>query len=460
MGQSSEWPLIDSCSILLQLCMVNLLKPGIGYPVLIVGDIYHNEAMTKSYVYLAAQPDMRNIFTVADKSEHRPRRKLISQVLSDQSMRRFESRMAAHIDVFLQQLLNSKSSAHNMTSATRHLGLDIAGKLGFGYDLDLQTNDTNRSLTRAMTLGNWRTHASMESTTLALLRPSLIMKLFPSSLRVRLMNMLMTMIQTRLAKPADAEHDMLSVYAEQSDIDIKNIKQQSLWAESVFFLAAGGETIASTLSATYFYLSRNAEAYEKLAAEIRTTFSSSDEICGGPKLSGCRYLRACIDESMRMSPPVPATLWREAVSRDQPLIVDGHVIPPGTQVGVNIYSLHHNEEYFPDSFRYEPERWLSGAKPGRAQQAAFSPFSMGSRGCAGKSMAYLEMSLVLAKTFWYFDFDRAPAAAEKIMGNGISGVTHQGGEQTEFPIYNLFAASHDGPILEFRPRGNCCNELR
>lgn len=47
-----------------------------------------------------------------------------------------------------------------------------------------------------------------------------------------------------------------------------------------------------------------------------------------------------------MSPPIAGTLWREQASDDEestPLIVDGHIIPKGTYVGVNTYSLHHNE---------------------------------------------------------------------------------------------------------------------
>ena len=47
-----------------------------------------------------------------------------------------------------------------------------------------------------------------------------------------------------------------------------------------------------------------------------------------------------------MSPPVPGTLWRQQASDDygdKPIVIDGHVIPRGTYVGVNTYALHHNE---------------------------------------------------------------------------------------------------------------------
>ena len=107
----------------------------------------------------------------------------------------------------------------------------------------------------------------------------------------------------------------------------------------------GADTTATTIAATFFYLARNPQCYERLAQEIRSKFQSGAEICGS-KLSTCQYLRACIDEAMRMSPPIPGTLWREQASDDggeKPIVIDGHVIPQGTYVGVSTYTLHHNE---------------------------------------------------------------------------------------------------------------------
>ncbi|KAG8409229.1 hypothetical protein J3458_019346 [Metarhizium acridum] len=109
-----------------------------------------------------------------------------------------------------------------------------------------------------------------------------------------------------------------------------------------------------------------------------------------------------------MSPAIPGTLWREEVSgakaSAKPLVVDGHVIPRGVHVGVNTYSLLHNDEYFPEPFVFKPERWLDAAS-GQANKDAFAPFSLGARGCLGKSVAYMGTSLVIAKTLWHFDFE-------------------------------------------------------
>jgi cytochrome P450 len=166
---------------------------------------------------------------------------------------------------------------------------------------------------------------------------------------------------------------------------------------------------------------------------------------------------------MRISPPVPGILWRELAPDDdvnRPFVVDGHVVPRGTIVGVNIYSIHHNEEYFPDPFTYRPERWLTPSTPEakKSMRDAFAAFSLGPRGCAGKAMAYLETSLVIAKTMWYFDFE----AAKGELGEVGAGNAHLGEERRrsdEYQLYDVFSSSHVGPYLTFKPRGDFWKDL-
>lgn len=237
------------------------------------------------------------------------------------------------------------------------------------------------------------------------------------------------------------------------------------------------------MSACFFYLSRNPACYDALATEIRRIFKSADEIHAGPQLKSCKYLRACIDETLRMSPPSLTSLWREQDANDdsrEPFIVDGHVIPRGTQVGVSLYSLLHNEEYFPDSFSFKPERWLDDlpdsssittttAAAGVAadteentaranMRKAFVPFLIGDRSCAGKAMAYMEASLTLARTLWFFDFEVAPGKAGEVGGGKVGG-TDGRGRPGEYQLEDIFVAAHQGPNLIFRERGDFCKAL-
>ena len=85
------------------------------------------------------------------------------------------------------------------------------------------------------------------------------------------------------------------------------------------------------MCATFFYLTRDPEAYTKLVTEIRDAFSCLDDIRSGPSLESCVYLTACIEESMRMSPPTPRAPWREVELGGAE--VDGKWIPRGYDVG-------------------------------------------------------------------------------------------------------------------------------
>ena len=226
------------------------------------------------------------------------------------------------------------------------------------------------------------------------------------------------------------------------------------------------------MSGAFFYLSRNPSAYARLASEVRSTFTTGEQIHQGPQLSSCKYLRAVIDETMRMSPSTLAPGWREqdpvSIARGEYLIVDGYAIPPGIQVAVSAYTLQHNPEYFPNPFTFSPERWLpledgtvdtdKSQELRATMKRSWAPFSLGDRSCAGKPMAYLEMSLAIARTIWYFDFEKAPGEAGKL-GEGWPGRKDGRGKVDEFQLYDGIVVDHQGPSLVFTPRGEYWKEL-
>lgn len=229
----------------------------------------------------------------------------------------------------------------------------------------------------------------------------------------------------------------------------------------------GFTTTSTGLSGIFFYLSRYPSAYAALAAEIRTTFTSGKLIKSGSELSGCKYLRAVIDESLRVAPPFIGTLWREpSLSSDKPIVVDGEWVPPGTIIGVNPFCIMHNEVYFTDPFEFKPERWLEPQQKARdtrksagaSVRDAFAAFALGDTGCVGKSMAYQEMSLIVAKTMWYFDFQRAPGKAGEL-GGGEAGRRDGRHRVNEYQLVDNQTSDKDGPNLVFKAREAHRHEL-
>lgn len=371
-------------------------------------------------------------------------------------MRSFEPTMLEQVNIFIDQLLlaSQQPVPVNMTDVTKRLGADVVGHLAFGYALNMQTDPSNRLVLQGLAIGTYRNNSLMQVPAVKKLGLGNLFLLAGYLKRMKYMQMLQEMITSRLSQEKHARSDLYSFVADHLDDPSNGVTTSELWSEALFFFPAGGDTTTTAMSSLFFYLSRNRHVYDRLAAEIRQTFANDSEIRGGASLASCRYLRACIDEALRISPPVSGTLWRELYPEEQgkPFIVDGRIIPPGTQVGVSIYALHHNEEYFSDPFAFCPERWLVENKSTLSRMhSAFGPFSLGPRGCAGKAMAYLEASLVIAKTIWRFDFEAAPGK-EGELGAGIPGSGGGRDRPDEFQLYDTFGSRHDGPTLVFRVR--------
>ncbi|OTB09662.1 hypothetical protein M426DRAFT_316197 [Hypoxylon sp. CI-4A] len=430
-------------------------------------EIYNNERVTKSHVYqLTVSAGKPSIFNTIDKQRHRVKRKLIGQAISDKALRDFEPTMTEQIDVFIRQLqvASRQADSVDMTERLKQLGADIVGLLAFGYPLHMQTDPTNRFVLRGLKVGAFQNNSFMQFPLLKKLGIHHLLPLLGYAQRMKYLALMRRMIGTRLSQEKHAVNDLYSFVADYLDKDNASdgVKTEELWSEALFFFPAGGDTTSTAVSALFFYLSRNPHVYKKLADEIRSAFRSSAEIRNGPKLAGCRYLRACIDEALRMSPPVSGTLWRELYAEERghgPFIVDGHVIPPGTQVGVSMYAIHHNEKYFAEPFTFQPERWLvEDPETLTRMHSAFSPFSLGARGCAGKSMAYLETSLIISKTLWFFDFETAPGESGEV-GGGTPGRTDGRERSGEFQLYDQFGSTHAGPNLIFHARGGHWKEI-
>ena len=193
--------------------------------------------------------------------------------------------------------------------------------------------------------------------------------------------------------------------------------------------------------------------YEKLTAEIRSTFASSEEVHAGQQLTSCRYLRAFIDETMRMSPPVNSELSREVMQGG--FTVDGHVFKEGTNIGVSMYSLHHNESVIQDPYVFRPERWILNEKNGvtaesiAAVESAFSPFSCGPRACPGKNLAYLEMTITMAKLLYLADVQ---AVEGSDLGAGRANMMWGRRNKMQYQTYDYFVAIRDGPKVQLKAR--------
>jgi cytochrome P450 len=224
-----------------------------------------------------------------------------------------------------------------------------------------------------------------------------------------------------------------------------------LWAESNLLIIAGSDTTSTALAAAFFYLVHNPATLQIAQDEIRNAFSDEEEIVAGATLNSCTYLRAVLDESMRLSAPVGGILPREVIGKG--LDIDGHHFPAGVDVGTSHYAVHHNPAYYPAPFSFKPERWIVAGETTQEDvtkaKSAFCAFSVGPRACIGRALAYTELMISLGRVLYTFDMRLAGGPR---VGEGGVGMGAGRERQSEYQLKDSFTSLKDGPMVEFRRR--------
>lgn len=232
--------------------------------------------------------------------------------------------------------------------------------------------------------------------------------------------------------------------------------------EGAFSTFSSADGYGMMFSGFTHYLSRYPHVYERLAAEMRGMFAPGERIVWGPKLESSVYLRAVIDEVMRLLPPACGVHWREA---EQPGVIIGGdneqavTLPVGSDVGMSLFSVFRDGRIFRDPVKFWPERWLQGTLPEDELAHAkkmFKPFLIGPRNCAGGHVAIMIASIAYSHTLVNYDFRLGPhqgemRSSEKLWSNAGAG---EPGIYDEliFESHYSIAGWKEGPYIQFRQR--------
>ncbi|KAI0306837.1 high nitrogen upregulated cytochrome P450 monooxygenase 2 [Multifurca ochricompacta] len=172
-------------------------------------------------------------------------------------------------------------------------------------------------------------------------------------------------------------------------------------------IIAGSDTTSSVLTALVYYLLCNPAAYHRLQEEVDAAFPSGEEPLDVVKLSHMEWLNGCINETLRLHPPVPSGSQRSLGRGKGTKVLGNLIIPEQTQLFLHTYSIQRDPRNFHNPEVFLPERWFSTDAPvGEHNTDAFFPFSYGPTICAGKNLALMEMRMLICWVLRRFRFSK------------------------------------------------------
>ncbi|KAI0034107.1 cytochrome P450 [Vararia minispora EC-137] len=175
-------------------------------------------------------------------------------------------------------------------------------------------------------------------------------------------------------------------------------------AEGTLAIVAGADTTSTTMTGVFYNLLRRPEAYRRLRQEIEAMFPDREEPLDSGKLGRMEWLNGCINESLRLYPPVASGSQRRVERGAGPKLLGSYLIPGETQLFLPTYTMQRDPANFVHPDIFLPERWLPNSRIGIHNAAAFIPFSYGTASCVGKGLAMLEMRMLIVRLVQTFDF--------------------------------------------------------
>jgi cytochrome P450 len=168
-----------------------------------------------------------------------------------------------------------------------------------------------------------------------------------------------------------------------SDPDTRTDGQVPHW------LFATQDTLSANALRALAAIASHPAQREAVEAELQAA-DGAGGLATGAGIVGLSYLRACLQDTMRLWPTTPL-LSRETVVE---VAWDGAIVPAGTQVLI-VNTFHHRDhERLDYADRFAPDAWTEGDA---GQEWAFNHFSHGPQGCPGTNLALLVGSTVLAR---------------------------------------------------------------
>lgn len=146
-----------------------------------------------------------------------------------------------------------------------------------------------------------------------------------------------------------------------------------LQGDSRLVIVAGSDTTAATLSFLFYHLATERGVVDKIREELASHVDADGNVSNAD-IVNCEYLNGCINEALRLHPPVPSRVHRK--TPPEGVEIGGQHIPGNVEIWCPQYVIGRNEDAYDHSREFIPERWYSKTSM-VTNRSSFAPFSQG-----------------------------------------------------------------------------------
>lgn len=194
---------------------------------------------------------------------------------------------------------------------------------------------------------------------------------------------------------------------------------EEIFGNVLTIMVAGEDSTASTMSWLMYYLIEHPELQEKIHKEAIDAFGDAPMATRTEQLDGLTWTEAAALETLRLSRVSPFVPLEAAVDTE----LEGTSIPKGVVTFVLFTDAQLSDKYFTRAKEFLPQRWIASERPSEwTHNPSFSmPFGGGPRFCPGRSLAFLEIKMLIS--MFAKNFRLLPPNTKRIVKDEFTFVT-------------------------------------
>ncbi|XP_063534371.1 cytochrome P450 6B5-like [Cydia strobilella] len=253
------------------------------------------------------------------------------------------------------------------------------------------------------------------------------MSLFPAYMTNFFKEIIETVTTQRNGQPSNRKDFMDLILELKNKKQVEVVKKDSdgealtieitnsvMEGQAFVFYAAGYETSASTMGFMLYHLALDTKIQDRLRNEIDEYLERHGGKIELDALNELQYLDQVFSETLRMYPIVDHLLRKAA--NDYELPGTNVKVAKGQVVITSLMGIHHDEKYYPEPEKFDPDRF-SPENVADRHSCAYMPFGLGPRHCIGMRFARVQSVVCIIKFFSKFRLEASKNTVRSFSSN-------------------------------------------